>query len=383
MQLSLHYFSPLPLNHIHILNISQRECSGALVNLSFGRPLAQGLQLSIQVLSQSQLAAGGMSRQSKTSLPEGKQSSTDPFVQQASPEQPKRLNRSKSIISLAQNFFKLRLNTSSEETVAEPRSTSSPSSFWNSFASLRGSRSTIGSSYTLRERSVSPSKQSVNSGKYFFDSEFDNVDHIGTDDSSVAQLKHRKSLHNLFGTIGKKCSVRKSRSEMPHALWKTSISESWVDIGDVPPVAQSDSDKSAAESETSPDILCMTMKGEDAEQASEGGGSKPCSPGSTCIKMYPAPPPNTPVNAPDAWWEKRKVSLHVHFCEPAGSLETLSSQMTPAPIRTSDSGTNFATPDPSPEKSQPTEPVDYLGEISPERLTSNQRRYAMSIPTAE
>jgi len=217
----------------------------------------------------------------------------------------------------------------------------------------------------------------VDSGKYFLDSEFDDVDHIGTDDSSVAQLKHRKSLHNLFGTIGKRCSVRKSRSGMPNSLQKRSMAESWVDIGDVPPVAQSDSDKSAADSETSQNVLCTAMKGDDAEQVSEDGGSKPCSPGSTCIKMAPAAPPNTPVNdIPDAWWEKKKVSLHVRFSEPMDSSETPSSQITPVAIRTSDIGSNFANalPAPSPEKFQPTEPVDYLGDISPKRLANNQRR---------
>jgi hypothetical protein len=163
---------------------------------------------------------------------------------------------------------------------------------------------------------------------------------------------------------------------MPNALGKRSMAESWVDIGDVPPVAQADSDKSPADSEMSQNVLCTVRKGEDAEQVPEDGGSRPCSPGSTCIKLAPAAPPNTPVNdVPEAWWEKKKGSLRVRFSEPVDSSET-PSQITTVPIRTNDTGINFASasPAPSPEKFQPTEPVDYLGDISPERLASNQRR---------
>lgn len=98
---------------------------------------------------------------------EGKQSSTEFKDQDAPPGKQGPLRGRKSIVDLAQDFFRLRLGSSEDVEEAQPSSARRGS--WNPFASTRGRRSSASNFVPQEDRKVSLSNEAADSGEYPFE----------------------------------------------------------------------------------------------------------------------------------------------------------------------------------------------------------------------
>ncbi|KFX89342.1 hypothetical protein V490_07086 [Pseudogymnoascus sp. VKM F-3557] len=136
------------------------------------------------------------------------------------PSPTRRLNRSKSVFSLAQDFFKMALDTPSDEPTSVTRGNLTKPGPWSLFGSLRGTWSgNSPSANSLRPRGPRAS-QSLKP-----------LDTSHGEDASSSLLRHRKSLHNLFGTVGRRSSINGARTEQtmrPNVLRKRSGSGNMI-----------------------------------------------------------------------------------------------------------------------------------------------------------
>ncbi|KFY34591.1 hypothetical protein V494_06634 [Pseudogymnoascus sp. VKM F-4513 (FW-928)] len=129
------------------------------------------------------------------------------------PSSPARhLNRSKSVFSLAQDFFKLALNTSSDGPIPGSQASYAKPGPWNLFGSLRGTWNSAGLGANPQRSGGHSASQSPNQPDAYYE------------DAPSSLLRHRKSLHNLFGTVGKRNSMkaRADRTVQPNLLRKRS-----------------------------------------------------------------------------------------------------------------------------------------------------------------
>ncbi|KFY18690.1 hypothetical protein V493_08414 [Pseudogymnoascus sp. VKM F-4281 (FW-2241)] len=130
------------------------------------------------------------------------------------PSPTRRLNRSKSVFSLAQDFFKMALNTPSNEPTSGSQDSYAKPGSWNVYGSLRETWGGPGP----RVSSQGPAGHSTLQSLKPSDSHYEG-------DASSSLLRHRKSLHNLFGTVGKRSSIKRDRTDQtvqPNVLRKRS-----------------------------------------------------------------------------------------------------------------------------------------------------------------
>lgn len=310
----------------------------------------------------------------------------------------RRLNRSKSVFSLAQDFFRLRLNAPSEEISAEPEDGQSRPGSWNIFGSLRGSRNGDGSrSQRVRERSITPSRQSVDTRKYSTSKEVNGVDELDADDSETSQLRHRKSLHGLFGTVGKRYSVHGRQTAQPNVLRKRSgvgscfgpsqnqgiisiqqpgpspasvdVSQAIITTGWDETKAKNAEQDFRSDSHVALDALDAL---ETARHDSPARDLAPCSPGSPNVNTTLTGLPHNPrTTLCQETWESRKAEAQIHFCRPVDSAGKPSAQERYAVIRNGDIGN--LSPLPSPERHQVIESADYPNDAGLKRLARKQK----------
>ncbi|KFY91839.1 hypothetical protein V498_05295 [Pseudogymnoascus sp. VKM F-4517 (FW-2822)] len=119
------------------------------------------------------------------------------------PSPTRRLNRSKSVFSLAQDFLKMALNTPSKEPIPAPQDSYANPGSWNFFGSLRGTWSGAG-----------PGASSQRAAGHSTSQYLKPLDSYREEEAPSSLLRHRKSLQNLFETVGKRSSM-KGRTDRP------------------------------------------------------------------------------------------------------------------------------------------------------------------------
>ncbi|KFX99405.1 hypothetical protein O988_03884 [Pseudogymnoascus sp. VKM F-3808] len=144
------------------------------------------------------------------------------------PSPTRRLNRSKSVFSLAQDFFKMSLDTPSDESTSVTGDNLTKLGLWSLFGSLRGTWSGNSPSVISQRPRGPRASQSLKP-----------LDTSHGEDVPSSLLRHRKSLHNLFGTVGKRSSrngVRTEQTMQPNVLRKRSGSGNTAQAPDNPSI---------------------------------------------------------------------------------------------------------------------------------------------------
>lgn len=170
-------------------------------------------------------------------LPDSRKMNEAPATRRP-PSPTRRLNRSKSVFSLAQDFFKMTLNTSSDKPVPDSQDSFAKTGSWNIFGSLRGTWSGVASGANHQRsgrHSASQSLKPLETCRNLTKQKLNKADSSDHEEEGPSLLRYRKSLHNLFGTVGKRSSMkgrRADRTVQPNTLGKRSGAGNSLQIPD-------------------------------------------------------------------------------------------------------------------------------------------------------